>query len=198
METNNFFEIIWFGRGGQGAVTGSQIFATAAIMGGYFKDCTCNPSFGAERRGAPIEAYTRVSDTTIWTRSHIYTADIIVVLDETVFGQNIVDKLKPKYRLVINTNKKPQEIYNAYNFGKRKGQIATADLIKICFDVGLLVDGQPVLNTPILGSVTRVLEQIKLDDIIAGIEDNFGKGPKSDKNIQAAKMAAEITCVNNF
>ena len=110
-------EIIFYGRGGQGAVTGSTNLSDSAIIGQNYKDCSAFPSFGAERRGAPVEAYCRISDQKIWARSQIYLADIAVVLDETVMGQAVIDKLKPDCRLVLNTIKTPHEIYDAFDFG---------------------------------------------------------------------------------
>lgn len=191
-------EVIFFGRGGQGGVTGAQILATAAILGGHFKDCSSFPSFGAERRGAPIEAYCRISQEKIWTRSAIYHADIAVVLDETVLHQGVIDRLNTKYKLVVNTIKQPSEIHSAYNFGNKSGIIATADLLQVCFKLGLLIESQPIVNTPILGAITKVTEKVMLADINKGIIDNFGSGKKAEKNIEAAKMAAEITCAVNF
>jgi 2-oxoacid:acceptor oxidoreductase gamma subunit (pyruvate/2-ketoisovalerate family) len=191
-------EIIFYGRGGQGAVTGSQILATAAILGGNYKDCSAFPSFGAERRGAPVEAYCRISDSKIWARSQIYAADMAVVLDETVFGQQIIDILKPECFLIMNTIKTPQEIFENYNFSNHTGIIATCDLIKICYDIGLLVDSQPVLNTPILGSIMKIEDKITLDDLTQAIKIHFGESSRTDKNITAAITAAETTCIYKF
>jgi 2-oxoacid:acceptor oxidoreductase gamma subunit (pyruvate/2-ketoisovalerate family) len=191
-------EVIFFGRGGQGAVTGAQILATAAILGGHFKDCSSFPSFGAERRGAPVEAYCRISDTKIWTRSAIYQADIAVILDETVLNQSVIAKLKQNYKLIVNTTKQPSEIHSLFDFSHKNGIIATADLLQICYKLGLLLESQPIVNTPILGAITKITEKVKLDDISKGIIEQFGSGKKADKNIEAAKIAAENTCAVNF
>jgi 2-oxoacid:acceptor oxidoreductase gamma subunit (pyruvate/2-ketoisovalerate family) len=191
-------EIIFYGRGGQGAVTGAQMLAGAAILSGQFKDCSSFPSFGAERRGAPVEAYCRISDQKIWARSAIQTADIAIILDEAQLGPVIIEKLKPQYKLIVNTNKSPQEIFKNNRFGNRKGQIAASDLISICIETKLLLEGQPVVNTPILGMIPAVISQISFDHIAQAISAHFGSEVKAKKNIEAAKIAAERTCVLDF
>ena len=59
------YEIRWHGRGGQGAVTAAKIVAQAAYLEGY-QGVTAAPSFGAERRGTPVSASTRISLEPIW------------------------------------------------------------------------------------------------------------------------------------
>ncbi|MGD8988840.1 MAG: 2-oxoacid:acceptor oxidoreductase family protein, partial [Syntrophobacterales bacterium] len=75
-------EIRFHGRGGQGAVTSAELTALAAIEQGKYAQAF--PSFGPERRGAPVMAYVRVSDEPIRTREKIYEPDIVVVLDPTL------------------------------------------------------------------------------------------------------------------
>jgi len=53
-------EIRWHGRGGQGAVTSAELLAMAAIIEGKY--AVAIPYFGAERRGAPVIAYNRISN----------------------------------------------------------------------------------------------------------------------------------------
>ena len=191
-------EIIFYGRGGQGAVTGAQMLAEAAILSNHYKDCSSFPSFGAERRGAPVEAYCRISDQTIWIRSAIQSADIAIILDETNFNQTTISKLKPQCKIIINTTKSPQEIYQMYDFKGHTGQIATADVTQICLDTHLLLEGQPIVNTAVLGILSRVTETIPFEALAQAIENKLGSGNKTKKNIDAAKMAADLTCVLNF
>jgi 2-oxoacid:acceptor oxidoreductase gamma subunit (pyruvate/2-ketoisovalerate family) len=188
-------EAIFYGRGGQGAVTAAQLLAEAAIHSGNFHDCSSFPSFGAERRGAPVEAYCRISDQAIWTRCAIQSADIAIVLDETHFGQHVIDKLKPQFNLVINTTRKASDFLKKYNFKGKTGEIATADVTQICLDTELLLEGQPVVNTPILGVMSRVIPQIPIEHFVEAIQWRFGTGKTAQKNIDAAKIAADVTCV---
>ena len=73
-------EIRWHGRGGQGAVTSVELLALAAIDEGKYAQGF--PSFGPERRGAPVAAFNRVDDRQIKVRSGIYRPDVVIVLDE--------------------------------------------------------------------------------------------------------------------
>ncbi|ODS30552.1 MAG: 2-ketoisovalerate ferredoxin reductase subunit gamma/delta [Candidatus Scalindua rubra] len=61
--------IRFHGRGGQGMKTASRIVSTASFLEGFFvQDC---PVYGAERRGAPIMAFTRLSKEPILERGII-------------------------------------------------------------------------------------------------------------------------------
>jgi 2-oxoacid:acceptor oxidoreductase gamma subunit (pyruvate/2-ketoisovalerate family) len=199
MTKESTYELIFHGRGGQGGVTGAQILAGAAILSEKFVDCSSFPSFGAERRGAPVEAYCRISNKKIWIRSQIQKADMAVVLDETVFGQHIIDKLKPKSIIIMNTPDCPADVYNKFDFKSHEVTIATADLITVCLEAKLVnKENQPIVNTPILGVLTKVPLGLDLDDIKLGIENHFGVGSRSELNFNTAKKASEVAQVQEF
>jgi len=61
------------GRGGQGIKTASQILGTAAFLSGFQSQDF--PLYGAERRGAPIVAFTRINKTPILERGPISIPD---------------------------------------------------------------------------------------------------------------------------
>jgi len=61
------------GRGGQGVVTAAELIAIAAFN--EDKETQAFPSFGVERTGAPIEAFTRIDNKPIRTREHVYEPD---------------------------------------------------------------------------------------------------------------------------
>nr|HPJ47934.1 2-oxoacid:acceptor oxidoreductase family protein [Synergistales bacterium] len=72
-------EVRWHGRGGQGAKTGSAILAEVLFEAGKFTQSF--PEYGAERQGAPMKAFNRVSDKQIRTRSGVLNPDIVVLID---------------------------------------------------------------------------------------------------------------------
>ena len=72
------------GRGGQGTVIGAELLAKAAFLEGKWSQAF--PFFGAERRGAPVKAFTRISDHEILSRSQIYDPNYVIVLDPQVLG----------------------------------------------------------------------------------------------------------------
>ncbi|HET6478226.1 MAG TPA: 2-oxoacid:acceptor oxidoreductase family protein, partial [Dehalococcoidales bacterium] len=98
-------EVRWHGRGGQGAVLGASMLGSAAALyeGKY---AVSFPSFGAERRGAPVQAFTRISDHAIRTRSQIYHPTIIIVLDDSLLDVvNITDGAQDGANILVNTRK---------------------------------------------------------------------------------------------
>src|SRR5512141_2644652 len=122
-------EIRWHGRGGQGAVTSVEMLALAAIEEGKYAQGF--PSFGPERRGAPVAAFNRVADKQIKVRSGIYHPDVVVVLDESLMGLvNVAEGLKPKGILLVNTAKTAAEVAKMLHF---KGRVATVDATAIAW-----------------------------------------------------------------
>jgi 2-oxoacid:acceptor oxidoreductase gamma subunit (pyruvate/2-ketoisovalerate family) len=119
------FEIRFHGRGGQGSVIASEILSKAVFLEG--KDVQSFPFFGVERRGAPVQAYTRIDDKPIRVKANIYTPDCVVVLDPSLLkSQNVTAGLKEGGYLLINTEKKPEELTIDF-----KGNMATVDATAI-------------------------------------------------------------------
>lgn len=88
-------EIRFHGRGGQGAVTAAEILAKAAFEDGKY--CQAFPFFGAERKGAPVMAFSRINDKPIRRRYQVYNPDHVLVLDETLLeAVDVLSGLKKK------------------------------------------------------------------------------------------------------
>ena len=106
-------EIRVHGRGGQGAVTSTELIALAAINEGKYAQAF--PSFGPERRGAPVMAFARISDKPIRTREKVYTPDVVVVLDPTILKiVDVTDGLKKNGMVILNTSKDEKEIRKTF------------------------------------------------------------------------------------
>ena len=96
-------EVRFHGRGGQGAVTSAELMALAAIAEGKYAQAF--PSFGPERRGAPVQAFLRISDTPIRLREKIYEPDVVLVLDPSLLATaNVKAGLKPGGTLMANSS----------------------------------------------------------------------------------------------
>jgi pyruvate ferredoxin oxidoreductase gamma subunit len=174
-------EIRWHGRGGQGAVTSVEMLALAAIEEGRYAQGF--PSFGPERRGAPVVAFNRVDNHRIKVRSGVYEPDVVVVLDPSLVGLvNVVEGLKPDGVLIVNTSKSPEEIKKEMNF---RGAVTTVDASKIAREVL----GVPITNTTMLGAVIRATKLVKIESSEGPLEERFGKLAK--RNISALKRAYE-------
>lgn len=125
-------EIRWHGRGGQGAFTAAKIFGAAAVAEGRY--ALAFPSFGPERRGAPIQAFTKIDDAIVKDRSEIRNCDYIVIIDETLYSPAFLDALKKGGRIYINT-KTPEK------YSDSRITVVDADTISMHFL------NRPVSNT---------------------------------------------------
>lgn len=177
-ETENI-EITLLGRGGMGVVTCVEIIAEAAYLSGNFFDVHAYPSFGAERRGAPVQAYAKLSRIeTIWDRAQIENPNILIIFDETVLNQEIASSLRKGGIFIINSEKNPEYFVNKFNISKDT-KIVVADISNLALEKDLTIDGNPVINTPILGLLSKALPDLNLDNlktvVLKRMGDNLGK-----------------------
>ncbi|RLF11149.1 MAG: hypothetical protein DRJ68_00215 [Thermoprotei archaeon] len=180
-------EIRWHGRGGQGAVTAAELLASAAIMEGKWAQAF--PSFGAERRGAPVQAYTRIDDKPIYNRSFIYEPDVVVVLDPSLLEgaelRDVLSGLKAGSKLIVNTKLSPKSLAEKLHF---KGEVATIDATAIALEV----IGRPIVNTAMLGAVVKTVGVVDPSSVLKVLEKRFSGGVLK-RNIEAIKRAYEST-----
>ena len=178
-------EVIWHGRGGQGVVIAAQILAESAYLQG-FKGVTSAPTFGPERRGAPLTASTRISDTPIRTFSQIEQADIAVVLDPSLFSVvNILGSLKPTGWLLVNTSQQPAELEVPEGIN-----VATVDAAAIAMKFHLLKEGAPIVNTPMLGVFAKASGLVDVEHMEKGLKWKLS-GTAAATNIAALRAAYE-------
>ena len=181
------YEIRWHGRGGQGAITAAKIVAQAAYLKGY-QGVTSAPSFGAERRGAPISASTRISPEPVMAISQVEKPDVVVVLDYTLLKyQEVTSGLKKGGWLIVNSWQHPRELNIKGDFN-----IATADATRVCQELGLIVAGLTVVNTAILGALIRATKIVDMARIEKVVRERF-PGNAIDINLAAITKTYEIT-----
>jgi len=179
----DFIEIRWHGRGGQGAITAAKIVAGAAFVSGY-AGVVMAPSFGTERRGAPVMTSLTISREKIYDLSPIETPDIVVILDHLLLKEaDVLHGLKPDGIIVLNT----PMAFESYCFKDYK--LATADITAISVEAGL---PHGMVNTGIIGSLEKASTLLGIDILIEGIEKEF-RTRKPEKNSLAAKIAYERT-----
>jgi 2-oxoacid:acceptor oxidoreductase gamma subunit (pyruvate/2-ketoisovalerate family) len=185
--SNRPLEIRWHGRGGQGAITAAKIIAQAAYLKGY-KGVTAAPSFGAERRGAPVSASTRISTEPILVVSQVENPEIVVVLDHTLLKYpDVTHGLGKNGWLIVNSPLTPRELGLKGEFN-----IATADATKICQDLGLIIAGLVIVNTAILGALVRATKIVDLPTLEKVMRERFSKSTV-DINLSAISKTYEIT-----
>ncbi len=186
IDTNQLIEIRWHGRGGQGAVTSAELVARAAISEGKYAHAF--PSFGPERRGAPVQAFVRISDEEpIRVRAEVAEPNVVVVLDPGLLHiVNVTSGLKEKGTLIVNTRRLLQDI--EAEFGS-KWRLATIDATKIARE--LL--GVPIVNTTMVGALLKATGIIKQESLVEPFKDRFGR--LAEKNISAMEKAYKETLV---
>jgi pyruvate ferredoxin oxidoreductase gamma subunit len=178
-------EMRFHGRGGQGAVTSAELVAQAAIDTGKY--ATAFPSFGPERRGAPVIAFARVDDQPIRLRSKVYNPDVVIVLDPSLLDiANPVEGLREGGVLVLNTSADPEAIRAKLNY---KGKLAVVDAGKIAAEVL----GLPITNTTMVGALIKAAGLLSVEALLEPFKRRFGK--IAPRNIQAMERAFGETVV---
>ena len=184
---NNLIEIRWHGRGGQGAKTASLLLADAAFNTGKYIQGF--PEYGPERMGAPITAYTRISNSPINIHSNIYYPDFVAVVDDSLLESvDVTSGLKEEGAIIINTTK-PADYLKSHLNGY-KGNVYTIDARKISLECL----GKYFPNVPMLAAVVKVTgvmsEEEFLADMVGSFKHKFAKKPEViDGNMQALKIA---------
>lgn len=172
-------EIRFHGRGGQGAVTSSQLLAIAAFHDG--KHSMAFPNFGVERRGAPVESFTRINSKPINLRAQVYTPDYVIVLDSTLIG--CIDPshgIKGNGVMLINSDKDEAEYGKLYP--KKNFKIKTINVTKVALDV----IGKPFVNVATLGAFASLTGEVTLESLKKGVDQMLGhKGKIAELNKKA-------------
>jgi pyruvate ferredoxin oxidoreductase gamma subunit len=186
---SKMMEVRWHGRGGQGAKTAAMLLAEAALDAGKYIQAF--PEYGPERAGAPIRAFTRISNDKIDIHCAVTNPHIVVVIDPTLVGPvNVTDGLDDDGLLLVNTNKTPGEVRELVNM--KGGRVYTVDASKIALETL----GRDLPNTPMLGALvaaTSLIDQGVMEEKIREkFLDKMGeKGVKA--NLDAIhKAAAEV------
>lgn len=178
-------EIRIHGRGGQGGVTAAELLAQAAISEGNYAQGF--PSFGPERRGAPVTAYIRMSEEKLYLREPIDNPDVVVVMDASLIDMvNVFEGMKDGGTLIINAaasqTERLQEVSNL-----RGVNLAIVDASAIATEVL----GVPITNTAIIGSIVKATKLCEITALDEPLEKRFGR--LAAKNRAAMQLAYEKT-----
>lgn len=171
------------GRGGQGAVLASRILSYAYFLEGKFSQSF--PTYGAERRGAPVAAFVKVNDKFIQERCPIRKADIAIILSDTILQFiDIEDSMNDGSIILLNSKK------NAVDLNiKTNAKVVIADLAKIAVSNKLGSSSSPIVNIPAVGMIGKI-DHISFDNLkkatekfvpshkernLAALEEAYGK-----------------------
>lgn len=173
----------FYGLGGQGVVTAAKIFSTAVSLYEN-KYAITIPSYGHERRGAPVNTSVITDDDVVLLNSFVYDPDIVLVMDHKIIDKNvdIGEGIDEDSILVLNTDD-PEilEKYKKYNFKEiyyvNGTQIAIENI------------GRGIPNSSMLGALAAT-DIVGIDSVKSAIKDSF-KGKAGDMNAKAAEKAYE-------
>ncbi len=179
-------EIRFHGRGGQGAVTAATLLVAAALRDGKWGQAI--PSFGAERRGAHVLAFARVSSRYVPLHSQVRRPRVLVVLDPGLLVAErgrVLSGLREGGVVVANTPL-PVDVGAARLF--------MVDATRIAKELGLIVSGWPVVNTAMLGALARATGVVTIDSVVRAIKEYWSGRPRvAELNAEAARRAYEET-----
>lgn len=174
-------EILWHGRGGQGAFTAAKLLGAAYSLS-EDRFALSFPSFGPERRGAPILAFTKLDLKQINDRSQIKKADYVVFLDDTLFSSLALTEIKDGGKILINTKKSVQE------FGSENTNLITFDADSIALEILKI----PVTNTVMLSLLAKISGIVSKENLIKAVEE-YMSGKTSAKNVRLVQEIFEKT-----
>lgn len=167
-------------------VTANELLAGAAIREGKF--IKAFPEFGPERMGAPIRAFSRISDEPIQVHSQVYNPDFVVVLDPTLVGHvDLTSGLKEGGAIVVNFPESKEKLLTALGDGE---DVHMVNATKIALEEV----GRPIANTAMLGAFVKVSGVVSIDSILDELKVKFSaKFPDKvvQKNINSVKRAYE-------
>ncbi|MCD6352217.1 MAG: 2-oxoacid:acceptor oxidoreductase family protein [Armatimonadetes bacterium] len=177
-------EVRWHGRGGQGAKTAGYILAVAAAEQG--KKVQAFPEYGAERRGAPMRSYVRISDGPIRLRCAVRSPEVVVVLDDTLLeSEDVASGVVEGGWVIVNTGATPAEA--KARMGNPNVRVATVDATKISMET----IGRNIPNTPMLGALARVRpDLVGIEGAQAAVRATLG-GKLSEAVLQSNYQAIE-------
>jgi len=189
MKQGTTIEIRWHGRGGQGAVTSAELTALAAIHDGKFAQAF--PSFGPERRGAPVLAFNRISaGTPIRVRSGVVEPDIVIVLDPGLVTLiNVVDGLKPGGWLIVNSTRTIEDLKQEFSGDWKLAVVDASSIAKELLGVN-------IVNTTMLGAMIKATGAIKMDSLNEPLAEKFGARAKA--NFDACNRAFNSTVLSEI
>lgn len=179
----DLIEVRWHGRGGQGTVTVSKMLAESAMSEGYHVQAF--PEYGAERMGAPVQSFTRISEEPVIIHSHVENPKIVLVLDPSLIGSvDILEGLDPEGTIIINSTQSPEEIRKLLDVRKRKVFVVDANTIS------LEELGRVMPNTPLLGAFSKVSGLVNIENIEKAVKKQLSKKFSAsiiDANIKALR-----------
>lgn len=180
-------EVRWHGRGGQGAKTASYLLAESAAADGRYVQAY--PEYGAERSGAPIRSFTRISDSPIRTHSGVTNPDIVVVLDPTLLlSVDVAEGVEPGGIILVNSEDGPAQVKGQLD--AKDVKVYTVPATRIAMDTLK----RPIPNTPMMGALVRIMGSLDIERVKEDVRKRFATRFRPEiveANVNALQRAFE-------
>jgi pyruvate ferredoxin oxidoreductase gamma subunit len=174
-------EIRIHGRGGQGNVAAAELLSIAAFKDGKFAQAF--PSFGAERIGAPVQAFVRIDDKKIRTREEVRTPDYLIVQDSFLIGAvPVLDGIKPDGLILVNSEEASEDL----NI-KTTARVETIPATEIALEI----IGRPIPNAIMIGAFCSLTGLVSIGAVQEAIMEKF-PGRVGENNVAALERAVEL------
>jgi len=176
-------EIKISGRGGQGVVLASQILASAFFKNGMWVQAF--PSFGAERRGAPVSAFVRADREEMTLRCGVYHPDWIIVLDSQLLGNPVIlSGIKDGGSVLVNGKGIPEGFQRP-----GKSRVFMVDAVAIAHSFRLGSASFPIVNTAMAGAFAKASGLIPRESVLEAVREMVPV--EKERNESAAREASE-------
>ncbi len=174
-------EIRVHGRGGQGNVVAAYLLATAAFEAGRYGQAF--PSFGAERRGAPVTAFVRIADKPIRRRCQVREPAFLIIQDEALLHvAGVLDGLHTGGGILVNSNRAPDELDVTTGHG-----LITLPASKLASEAM----GRPVPNTALLAAFLALTGLLPQQALVKALAERF-RGDMLERNTSLVEQAANM------
>jgi 2-oxoacid:acceptor oxidoreductase gamma subunit (pyruvate/2-ketoisovalerate family) len=172
------------GRGGQGIVAAAAVFAEAVFREGRY--ARAFSLFGAERRGAPVTAFIRASESVMMPRCRVYNPDYVAALDPTISGNAIRAGLQTGGALLVNFPEDQPVILSGGEKLATDGtfRVFTVNATAIAVQYNLTIGGFPMVNTVMIGALARICGLAGLETVLAVVEKRVSS--RREDNLEAA------------
>jgi pyruvate ferredoxin oxidoreductase gamma subunit len=164
---DEFYELEFIGRGGQGAKTAAELVARILLAKGKFIQCF--PDYGPERKGAPVRAFTRIADSEIRGCSSEANPNVIILIDPTLMTLNgTLFNIKDGQTVLVNSPESPETLIKQFNIHANI-KFYSVDATKIALDVLK----SNITNSTMLGALSKITGLYSVDEIKREFKEEF-------------------------
>ena len=165
-------------------MSAAQLLADAAVLEGKYVQAF--PEFGAERSGAPIAAYARLSDGPIEIHSFIRNPGVVIVCDRSMaYFKNTIQGLAKGGLFICNFDGPPEELRS------KLGLDPSVKIVALdATGIAIKSIGKDYPNTPMLGALLKATGIVGFSSLEKALGQKF-KGKVLEGNQEALKLGYE-------